>query len=159
MRIDFSFYLRQSENEIEMKKIFFLLVVLVVIAGCNKEKIYKDNLNGIWQVYKYLFNNVDKTLTFQNQHPNYTITFTNDGKFTEFLTNPDSAYVYGTYTFANNDEKIVLENTYNTLTFDSIGDTIRTPHTLKRDYTIFNLTKDHVQLRNDSSQLYMNKKP
>jgi type III secretory pathway lipoprotein EscJ len=26
------------------KKLLSLLVVLVVIAGCNKEKIYKDNL-------------------------------------------------------------------------------------------------------------------
>jgi hypothetical protein len=141
------------------KTILPLLVVILVIAGCNKEKIYKDNLNGVWQVYKYLLNNVDKTLQFQNQHPNYTITFTNDGKFTEFLTNPDSVYVSGTYSFTDNDEKIVLENAYNTYAFDTAGDTIFIPHTLTRAYTIFNLTKDHVQLRNDTSQLYMNKKP
>ena len=140
------------------KKLFALLLVLVVIAGCNKEKIYKDNLKGVWEVYKYLLNNTDKTLQFQNQHPNYTITFTDDGKFTEFLTNPDSVFVNGTYSFADNDEKIVLENSYNTFTLDTAGDTIFVPHTITRDYTIFNLTKDHVQLRNDTSQRYMSKK-
>jgi len=141
------------------KKILALLLILVVIAGCNKEKIYKENLEGVWEVYKYLLNNVDKTIQFKSQHPNYTITFTKDGKFTEFLTNPDSVYVYGEYTFADNDEKIVLTNTYNTFVLDTAGDTIFTPHTIERAYTIFNLTKDHVQLRNDTSQLYMDKKP
>jgi len=141
------------------KTLIALSVITLLIAGCNKEKIYKDNLNGIWTVYKYLYNNVDKSQQFQNQHPNYTITFTNNGEFTEFLTNPDSTYVMGTYSFAENDEKIVLENTYNTFTLDTAGDTIFIPHTLEREYTIFNLTKDHVQLRNDTSQLYMSKKP
>ena len=140
------------------KKILSLLLIIALIAGCNKEKLYKDNLQGVWEVYKYLLHNVDKTGTFQSQHPNYTISFTNDGKFTEFLTNPDSMYVYGTYTFADNTDKIVLENTYNTFALDTAGDTIYTPHIIKREYTIFNLTKDHVQLRNDTSQLYLDKK-
>ena len=155
-----SLYIFGCQKNKNMRKIILsLLVIIVVIAGCNKEKIYKDNLNGVWQVYKYLLYNVDKTQTFQNQHPNYTISFTSDGKFTEFLTNPDSMYVSGTYSFTDNDEKIVLTNTYNTFTFDSVGDTIYHAHDLTRAYTIFNLTKDHVQLRNDTSQLYMNKKP
>ncbi|MBP6731282.1 MAG: lipocalin-like domain-containing protein [Chitinophagales bacterium] len=142
------------------KKLLSLLVVLVVIAGCNKEKTYKDNLNGTWEVYKYLLNNADKTSTFKAQHPGYKISFTNDGKFTELVTNPDSMFVYGTYSFTENDEKIRLENVYNTYRVDTTNganDTIVIPNTVKRDYTIFNLTKDHVQLRNDTSQLYMNK--
>lgn len=139
------------------KKLLSLLLIIGLIAGCSKEKIYKDNLNGVWGVYKYLLNNVDKTNQFKAQHPNYTITFTNSGSFTEFLTNPDSTYVTGTYSFADNDEKIVLENTYNTFVLDTLGDTVYIPHTLKREYTIFNLTKDHVQLRNDTSQLYLDK--
>ncbi len=141
-----------------MKKIVSLLLIIIVVAGCNKEKIYKENLNGVWRVYKYLLNNTDKTQQFQNQHPNYTITFTEAGEYTEFMTNPDSTYVIGTYTFTDNDEKIVLLNTYYTYVTDSVGDTISTvPHIVERPYTIFNLTKDHVQLRNDTSQLYMNK--
>ena len=147
------------------KKILSLLLVLAFVAGCNKEKIYKDDLNGTWTVYKYLLYNVDKTQTFQNQHPNYTITFTSGGNFTEFLTNPDSTFVNGTFSFTDNDEKIVLTNTYNTFSVhtwvDSLSvthnDTTTTSHTLNRPYTIFNLTKDHVQLRNDTSQLYLNK--
>ena len=141
------------------KKLLSLLLIIVLVAGCSKQKIYKDNLNGVWQVYKYLLYNVDKTNLFNTQHPGYSISFTNDGKFSELLVNPDSAYVNGTYSFADNDEKIVLENSFNTFTLDSIGDTVYVPHTLKRAYTIFNLTKDHVQLRNDTSQLYMEKVP
>lgn len=154
-----------------MKKSLLILLIIMVVAGCNKEKIYKENLNGVWQVYKYLLYNVDKTQQFQNQHPNYTITFTSDGKFTEFLTNPDTNIVNGTYSFADNDEKIVLTNPYFTFRTDTfmhidtvlvdttfVIDTIRISHTSVRSYTIFNLTKDHVQLRNDTSQLYMNKK-
>lgn len=140
-----------------MKKVIILFAIVVFIAGCNKEKIYKDDLQGVWTVYKYLLYNVDQTATFKTQHPNYSITFTNDGKFTEFVTTPDSTYINGTYSFANNDEMIVLDNTYYTFTIDTAGDTTKIPHTLERKYTIFNLTKNHVQLRNDTSQLYMSK--
>jgi hypothetical protein len=148
-----------------MKKIATLLVFLAVVAGCNKEKIYKQNLDGVWKVYKYLLNNTDRTQQFQNQHPNYTITFTEGGAFTEFMTNPDSTYVTGTYSFADNDEKIVLTNPYytyatDTMWMDSVNymiDTTTFTHSFTREYTIFNLTKDHVQLRNDTSQLYLNK--
>lgn len=142
-----------------MKKIVLLLAVLVVIAGCNKEKVYKENLNGVWEVYKYLLYNVDKTASFQNQNPNYTITFTEDGKFTEFLTDPDSVYVNGTYGFADNDEKIVLTHTdYSNFSIDTLGDTTFVPEVIEREFTIFNLTRTHVQLLTDSSQRYMNKK-
>ncbi|HLP52521.1 MAG TPA: hypothetical protein VK154_16650 [Chitinophagales bacterium] len=139
------------------KKLLSILVVLVLIAGCSKEKVYKENLEGTWEVYKYLLYNTDKTVQFQAQNPNYTISFTNGGTFTEFMTTPDSTYVNGTYTFKDNDEKIVLENTYLTFVLDTAGDSVFTSHTHKREYTIFNLTRDHVQLRNDSSQLYMDK--
>lgn len=148
-----------------MKKIYAILLVVLAVASCSKEKIYKDNLNGVWEVYKYILDNTDKTTTFQAQHQNYTITFTKEGKFTEFVTNPDTTIVDGTYAFAENDEKIVLTNIYNTLLINTYtdtlmvvhNDTVLVPHTLIRKYTIFNLTKDHVQLRNDTSQLYMNK--
>ncbi len=148
-----------------MKKIYALLVIVLAVASCNKETIYKENLNGIWEVYKYILNNTDKTTQFKATHPNYTITFTSDGKFTEFLTYPDSTYVNGTYSFSDNDERIVLTNNYNTMSVNTYtdtlmvvhNDTILTSHTLIRKYTIFNLTKDHVQLRNDTSQLYMDK--
>ncbi|MBK7148972.1 MAG: hypothetical protein IPH78_09150 [Bacteroidetes bacterium] len=46
----------------------------------------------------------------------------------------------------------MLENQYLDLT-DSLT------KTYKREYTIFNLTKTHVQLRNDTSQLYLSKTP
>jgi hypothetical protein len=131
-----------------MKKIVAFVFVLAVIAGCNKEKIYKENLNGTWKVYKYLLRNVDKTSLFNAQFPNYYITFTDAGQYTEFYINPDSTFVTGTYSFDDNDEKIILENTYLD-PIDSVNKTI------KRKYTIFNLTRDHVQLRNDTSQLYM----
>ncbi|MBL7778361.1 MAG: hypothetical protein JNK66_08730 [Chitinophagales bacterium] len=131
-----------------MKKLLLIAFIFAVIAGCNKEKIYKENLNATWKVYKYLLFNVDKTTQFNSTYPGYLITFTKDGKFTEFYTNPDSTFVNGTYYFEQNDEKIVLENPYLSLP-DSVT------KTAKRKYTIFNLTRDHVQLRSDTSQLYM----
>lgn len=148
-----------------MKKIYALLLILLVAAGCNKEKIYKDNLNGLWEVYKYILNNTDKTTQFKAEHPNYTIAFTSDGQFTETQSSVDTTIVSGTYAFEDNDEKIVLTNPYYTYSvntwvdtaFVTHYDTITIPHTLTRKYTIFNLTKDHVQLRNDTSQLYMDK--
>ena len=145
-----------------MKKLFLLFVVLALIAGCNKENIYKDDLKGVWQVYKYLFKNSDKSQQFQNTFQDYTIAFTADGKFTETYRAPapdTGMYVIsGTYSFADNDVKLVLDNNYNTYSLDSIGDTITTTHAYERKFTIFNLTKNHVQLRTDSSELYMNKK-
>lgn len=148
-----------------MKKIVSLLVIIAMAAGCNKEKIYKENLSGVWHVYKYLLYNNDKTLQFQSQHPNYSISFTEAGEFTEFMTNPDTSVITGTYSFEDNDEKIVLTHIYNTFTIDTqwvdsvnfVWDTTFIPHNFIRKYTIFNLTKDHVQLRNDTSQLYMSK--
>lgn len=148
-----------------MKKLVTLLVVLVAVAGCNKEKIYKENLAGTWQVYKYILRNSDRTLQFQAQHPDYTISFTEAGAFTETEVNPDTAITMGTYAFADNDEKLVLTHQYFTYTTDTLWadtinytiDTIEIPHNVEREFTIFNLTRDHVQLRNDSSERYMKK--
>jgi hypothetical protein len=149
-----------------MKKIVSILLIIVMIAGCSKEKIYKENLAGVWNVYKYLLNNTDKTAQFQNQHgKDYSIAFTNGGAFTEFTSTPDTTIITGTYSFEDNDEKLVLNHFHYTYTTDSIWtdsvtfhiDSIAFPHPVIRKYTIFNLTKDHVQLRNDTSQLYMNK--
>jgi uncharacterized protein YxeA len=80
-----------------MKKIYVMLLVVLVAAGCNKEKVYKDNLNGEWTLYKYLLYNTDKTSVFQSRFPNYAITFSDAGTFSEFYTNPDSVNITGTY--------------------------------------------------------------
>ncbi|MES2620087.1 MAG: membrane lipoprotein lipid attachment site-containing protein [Bacteroidota bacterium] len=152
-----------------MKKMISLLLIIIVVAGCNKEKIYKENLEGTWQVYKYLLYNVDKTQYFESRHPNYSISFTTSGGFTETEINsvPDTIAVTGTYSFEDNDEKLVLSHFNLTYRTDSIGmdtlgytiyDTLEIRTEILRKYTIFNLSKDHVQLRNDTSQLYMNKK-
>ena len=148
-----------------MKKVYALLLIVLVVASCNKEKIYKDNLNGLWEVYKYILNNTDKTTQFKAEHPNYTIAFTSGGQFTETQSSVDTTVISGTYAFEDNDEKIVLTNEYFTYSIITLYDTAMVPyfdtvpvsHTLTRKYTIFNLTKDHVQLRNDTSQLYMDK--
>ncbi|MCW5907987.1 MAG: hypothetical protein KIS94_09025 [Chitinophagales bacterium] len=135
-----------------MKRLFPVMLLLLIAAGCGKEKIYKENLNGEWNVYKYLLHNVDRTVLFQGLYPNYKLTFTESGTFSEFYTNPDTVVNNGTYSFTDNDEKILLVHTaYN------LVDTLLVPYEVKRKYTIFNLTRDHVQLRNDSSQLYLEK--
>lgn len=144
-----------------MKKLLPVLLLLVMAAGCNKEKIYTDNLQGDWEVYKYLLYNVDRTTLYNTQYPGYKITFSGSN-FTETYGTPDTTTITGSYVFEDNDEKIVLS--YITYTYTPVTDTsgnvvdsIEVPHNKKREYTIFNLTKDHVQLRNDSSQLYMRK--
>lgn len=163
------FIFGSQKNIIGMKKMISLLLIIIVVAGCNKEKIYKENLEGTWQVYKYLLYNVDKTQYFHTQRPNYSISFTSSGAFTETVINnvPDTTAVTGTYSFEDNDEKIVLSHFNLTYRADSIGldtmgytiyDTVEIRTEVLRKYTIFNLTRDHVQLRNDTSQLYMNKK-
>jgi hypothetical protein len=137
-----------------MKKLFPLFALLAVIAGCSKEKIYKENLNGEWSVYKYLLHNVDRTTLFKSTYPGYKLVCTDGGQFTEtYQASPDSITNTGTYTFTDNDEKILLTHTTYVLV-----DTVLVPKVVKREFTIFNLTKDHVQLRDDSSQLYMEKK-
>lgn len=145
-----------------MKKLLPVLLLMIIAAGCNKEKIYTDNLQGEWEVYKYLLYNVDRTDPyFTTKYPGYRITFSGSS-FTEKYGTVDTTTINGTYAFAENDEKIVLSHTTYTYTEvqDSLGnvvDTIETPSTYEREFTIFNLTKDHVQLRDDSSQLYMRK--
>lgn len=130
-------------------KVLALLLVVLVIAGCNKEKLFKEKLAGTWRVYKYLLYNVDKTTFFQNTYQDYKITFTEGGEFTEYFSSSgDSILVNGTYSFDLNDDKLLLEHNY----FDVTDSTTKT---VKRRYTVFNLTEDHVQLRTDTSQLYM----
>lgn len=133
-----------------MKKVFIpvlMLLMVFTVASCNKEKIYKENLAGTWYVYKYLLRGIDRTAqyfppndTSDALHP-YTIAFTEGDEFTEIAVGVDTLLVTGTYSFADNLDKIVLEDTiYN-----------------KRTYTIFNLTRDHVELVNDSTRRYMRK--
>ncbi|MCS6935112.1 MAG: hypothetical protein NZM35_08190 [Chitinophagales bacterium] len=131
-----------------MKKYLFAVAITAFVLGCNKEKIYKENLNATWRVYKYLLYNVDKTALFNSRYPNYRITFTKDGNFTEFYTNPDTNIINGSYYFEQNNERLVLEHQYLSLPDSTLK-------TAKRKFTIFNLTRDHVQLRTDTSQLYM----
>lgn len=150
-----------------MKKIFTLAGILFLFAACNKEKVYKQELSGSWQVYKYLLRNVDQTQQFQNEHNNYLLSFTEGGTFSESYTATQDSLIggsvvadtvntnySGTYSFAQNDQMLVLTNT---VTAYKLQDTVYVPYTytLTRKYTIFNLTSNHVQLRNDTSQLYL----
>jgi hypothetical protein len=133
-----------------MKKFLIPIVMLVTVltvASCNKEKLNKEKLAGTWYVYKYLLYNIDRTDMYfpandtnSALHP-YTIAFTEGGQFTEIAVGADSTVVTGTWVFEDNLEKITLEDTvYN-----------------KRTYTIYNLTRDHVELLNDSTRRYMRK--
>jgi hypothetical protein len=117
------------------------------------------DVNGIWEVYKYMLNSSDKTIQFHNQYPNYTITFTNDGKFTEF--NSSGGNTTGNYSLlfpASDNDKLRLDNTFNTFVLDSVGDTTFVPHTRVRLYTIFIPSHDTLQLFDDTSQMYFNRK-
>ena len=152
-----------------MKKIISLVVIalVLVIASCNKEKLYKKDLTGTWHVYKYLFRNVDETAQWLAANPLYTISFTADGKFVEKLngtvhdtvingvTYADTTYAAsnsGTYSFANHDVNLILtDSTY------VLMDTVLVPTLINRTYTIFDLSGSNVQLDTDTTQFYLAK--
>jgi len=127
-----------------MKKLLGIALLAFVLVACNKEKVMKSSLEGEWNVYKYLQYNIDRTTDFLGRHPQYSLVFTSDGKFVEsFLPTGDTipTVAAGTWAFADNLEKLQL--------IDTVYGT--------RTYTVFNLTDNHVQLRNDTSQLYLRK--
>ena len=64
-----------------MKTIFSLLVIMLLAAGCNKQKTLQKNLAGTWQAYKYLLYNADETQQFMNRYGTYTITFNGNNQF------------------------------------------------------------------------------
>ena len=152
-----------------MKKILGLAVIalVLVVASCNKDKLYTKDITGTWHGYKYLFRNVDETAQFLAANPLYTITFTSDGKFVEknhatvhdtiingvtYADTAYGAYTYGTYAFANKDVNLVLTDT----TY-ALMDTVLVPVLSKRTYTIFNLSGSNVQLDTDTTQIYLAK--
>lgn len=136
-----------------MKKIFPLLLLTLAFVSCNKEGTYKKALDGNWELYKYLYRNADRTTQFQSDFPGYMISFTKTGTFSEqYAGSPDTIRTAGAYSFSDDDTKIILAYTgYKTV------DTVQIPYDILRAYTIFNLTSAHVQLRNDSTELYLRK--
>jgi hypothetical protein len=141
-----------------MKKVISLCLLLLILAGCKKRaQVYENELNGTWTAYKYLYNNIDQTSQFAQQYKNYTIVFTNSGTFTEsYLPNADTPGIvkHGSYHFINNYQGIALDDTIlipvDTTYYDSI---------FERQYTMFDLTGASVQLRDTSSDIYLQKKP
>ena len=138
-----------------MKKIASLLVLLVVFAGCSKQKRYENDLNGTWTVYKYLYYNTDQTTQYLQAHQNYTITFTNSGQFTESFTFDSVATVkHGTYHFINYYQGIALDDTLYIPIDSTVYDSI-----YERQYTLFDLTAASVQFRDSADDIYLQKKP
>lgn len=138
-----------------MKKFVSLALLLVVFAGCNKEKRYENDLNGTWTIYKYLLNNIDQTNQYLAQHQNYTITFTNSGQFTESYSFDSVPTVkHGTYHFINYYQGIALVDTLYIPIDSTVYDSL-----YERDYTLFDLTKASVQLRDSADDFYLQKEP
>ncbi len=151
-----------------MKKIsgIAVLAVLLVLAACNKDKMFTKDLTGTWHVYKYLYRNVDETSQYLAANAGYTISFTSDGKFLERfaavhdtvingVSYPDTTYSgldAGTWAFANNYNNLVL--TDSTLV---LNDTVLVSTLRKRTYTIFDLTGSSVQFDTDTTQEYLAK--
>jgi hypothetical protein len=137
-----------------MRKFFPVLLLLILVIACNKQKALKQDIAGVWQVYKYTVHGFDATAQFDSLHPGYTITFTNNGQFIESDTNRSILFANaGTYTFKDNNQVLAL--------IDSASvqiDTITVLGLRERDYTLFDLNKQTVQLVTDSSDTYMSKK-
>ena len=153
-----------------MKKILGLcaIALVVVIAGCNKEKLYVKDLTGTWHVYKFLYKNVDETAQWLAANPLYTITFGSNNTFVEKSNGTvhdttingvlyhDTTYAghnSGTYSFANHDVNLILTDTTYVL-----NDSLQLVPTLEnRKYTIFDLSGSDVQLDTDTTQFYLAK--
>jgi hypothetical protein len=152
-----------------MKKISGLLVIalVLVIAGCNKDKKDTNDLVGTWHVYKYLYQNADETTQWLSQHGYYKITFLANGSFVEqdsgYLGSvtvgsnsyPDTLYGItrgGTWAFANNYTHLVLTDTAYALV--PPADTSVAPTLVQRNYTMFDLSGSNVQLDSASTSEY-----
>ena len=151
-----------------MKKIsgIVVLAVLLVLAACNKDKLFTKDITGTWHVYKYLYKNVDETAQYLTANAGYQITFTSNGKFLEeygtlhdttingvpYQDTTFSGLDAGTWAFANNYNNLIL--TDSTLV---LNDTVLVPTTRVRTYTIFDLTGSSVQLDTDTTQVYFAK--
>jgi hypothetical protein len=150
-----------------LKALLLLALTVILLPGCKKaitetcfDGIRNQNEKGIdcggsctpypnfygnWRVYKFLLNNIDKTTQFANQYPHYSLSFTQNGGYEEFYLNPDTIKTTGTYAVIDTDlscSPVRIELNANIPA---------------RSYTVFNLTTDHMQLRNDTSQLYLTK--
>jgi hypothetical protein len=168
LRIDFFFIFGCQKNNSRMKKIsgIVVLAVLLVLAACNKDKMFSKDLTGTWHVYKYLYRNVDETAQYLAANAGYTISFTSNGKFLEeygtvhdttingvqYTDTTFSGLNSGTWAFANNYNNLVL--TDSTLV---LNDTVLVPTVRTRSYTIFDLTGASVQLDTDTTQFYLAK--
>jgi len=135
-------------------RIFFVVILLVVLASCNPRKALQQDLTGSWQVYKYNLHGADATYLFDSLHPGYTITFTNNGQFVETDTSGAAVTLNaGTYTFKNDNQVLALMDSVavviDSVTVTTIGE---------RDYILFDLNKQTVQLLTDTSDTYMSKK-
>lgn len=135
-----------------MRKTLPALLAVIILAACNKDKIKKEDLVGLWDCYKYLHRNIDRTDDFKAQNPGYYIRFDESGTFEESAIaditvdpqgNPDTTFavVTGNWEFADNEKLILTDSVFT-----------------KRTYSIFNLQTDHVQLRSDTAQYYLVKR-
>jgi hypothetical protein len=133
-----------------MKKVIALLAILIVVAGCNKSKDYEKDIKGTWKVYKYTLHGGDRT----SQYKDYNIFFGDNNSYVNFQVATDTSYAIGGggYHFEDDGNKLILTDT----TLMQV-DTVWVPHVTSQTYSVFNLTSVHVQLRTDSSELYMSK--
>jgi hypothetical protein len=132
-----------------MKKILIALTGLFLIAGCSKTAEYSQDLTGQWIIYKLTYKNVD--ITYRSsagdslRDGRYNILFTADGKFVEQYygnpASPDTAFNAGTWSFQKQNGQLQL--------VDSINKT--------RNFTIFNLQGNSVELLKDGYDRYMRK--
>jgi hypothetical protein len=145
------FYIRYPKNEVGMKKVFVLVPFVILIAACTKtDATYKQEIVGSWTLYKYLFRNADQTHQFDSIYQGYMISFTAAGAFIE--TDTTGLSNSGTYHFTSNNKVLALD-----YPVPHFVDSVLVDTNIERQYTIFNLNSASVQLRNDSSELYLQK--
>lgn len=132
-----------------MKKLLIALIGLSLIAGCSKTTEYTGDITGQWVIYKLTYKNND--ITYRSsagdslREGKYSILFTADGKFVEqYYGTPaptDTSLNAGTWTFQKQNGQLQM--------IDSVNKT--------RNFTMFNLTGNSVELLKDGYDRYMRK--
>lgn len=132
---------------INLKSIIFLLVIIIAISACSKEKTVVDKLAGDWEYNSYTDINNNKIHTI----PLTTLHFDNcDTKYTNcgYSVSGLGSTTYSEYNLSNNLDTII---------YYKIGSTIP-----KGKSYIKKLTKNRLEIRNEYNgeivEIILNKK-
>jgi hypothetical protein len=94
-----------------MKKLLFLLVVLVGVGCATQEEQARTNIQNTWRIDKVFENGQEVTSTYLNTRVNYRISFDGNNGFVEVykqFAGGDDITVVGTWSFSDKATQLIL---------------------------------------------------